>query len=123
MVSYPIPWPLLGGFEDALLLIAELRNQERPTLYETAIRNKIVAAVKVSDAQTKAYCKAHPKKYMMPASRPVRHILVAKKSLAETIYKKLMASASFTARPRRPRTPPRTTPISREPARAHRTGA
>jgi foldase protein PrsA len=86
-----------AGLEQQGLTIPELRNQQRTTLYETAIRNKIVAAVRVSDAQAKAYYTAHPKKYMTPASRPVRHILVAKRSLAETIYRKLKAGASFTA--------------------------
>lgn len=84
-----------AGLKQEGLTLAELQNQQRTTLYENAISKKVTASVKVSDARVRAYYRAHLKQYVTPASRSVRHILVAKKSLAETIYTKLKAGASF----------------------------
>ncbi len=72
-----------------------LRSQELLQLSETAIQTKVTADAKVTDAQAKAYYAKHPSSYKSPATRSVRHILVAKKALADSLYAKLKAGASF----------------------------
>jgi foldase protein PrsA len=88
-------------FEAALkqqgLTLSELREQERLSLTEKAIQQKVVAGAHVSDAAAKAYYAKHKSSYAVPATREVRHILVAKKALADTLYARLQNGASFAA--------------------------
>lgn len=73
----------------------QFRNQERIQLAETALQTKIANGAKVSDSEARAYWTKHKADYKTPASRSVRHILVAKKTLADSLYKKLKNGASF----------------------------
>ena len=79
------------------LTLAQFRNEERIQLAESALQTKITSTAQVSDAQARAYWAKHRSDYRTPASRSVRHILVAKKSLADMLYRKLQGGASFTA--------------------------
>jgi foldase protein PrsA len=53
--------------------------------------------VKVPDAEAQKYYDDNKATYTTPESRDVRHILVAKKALAEEIRKELVAGADFAA--------------------------
>jgi foldase protein PrsA len=77
------------------LTYAQFRNQERTQLAESALQTKITSGAKVSDGEARAYWAKHKSDYKTPESRSVRHILVAKKSLADSLYKKLKNGASF----------------------------
>jgi foldase protein PrsA len=79
------------------LTYAQFRSQERIQLAESALQTKITNSAKVSDSEARAYWAKHKSSYKTPASRSVRHILVAKKSLADSLYKKLKNGASFAA--------------------------
>src|SRR6266849_6641457 len=50
---------------------------------------------KVTEAQVTAYYNSHKSQYGQPETRDVRHILVAKKALADSIYAQLKAGANF----------------------------
>jgi foldase protein PrsA len=56
---------------------------------------KITGAVKVTDAEIKAYYDAHKSTYAQAASRDVRHILVNNKKLADSIETQLKGGADF----------------------------
>ena len=73
----------------------QFRAQERIQLAESALQAKIANGAKVSDSDARAYWSKHKSDYKTPASRSVRHILVAKKSLADSLYAKLKNGASF----------------------------
>lgn len=74
---------------------AELRREERVQLSEAAVQNAVIAKVKIGDAQARAYYASHRGDYRRPASRPVRHILVKTKPLADKLYARLRNGASF----------------------------
>jgi parvulin-like peptidyl-prolyl isomerase len=57
----------------------------------------VTADVKISDADLMKYYTAHKKQFSQPASREVRHILVKKKSLADSLYAQLKGGADFGA--------------------------
>ena len=94
-----------GGSEQQLqaqmkaqgLTEAELEQEERLAVTESQLEKKLTAGLAVSDAAVKAYYDAHASSYVTPASRTVRHILVAKKALADTIYAQLRGGADFAA--------------------------
>ncbi|MCW2977778.1 MAG: PpiC-type peptidyl-prolyl cis-trans isomerase [Actinomycetia bacterium] len=56
---------------------------------------KVTGAVKVTDADIKAYYDAHKSTYSKAASRDVRHILVNNKKLADSIETQLKGGADF----------------------------
>ena len=58
---------------------------------------KVTTDVKVGDAEVKAYYDKNKATYVQAESRDVRHILVAKKALADSIYAQLKAGADFAA--------------------------
>jgi foldase protein PrsA len=67
---------------------AEVRNQ----LVDQALYNKVTKGVKVDEKQINAYFKQNAAQFPdAAASRQVRHILVKKKALADSIYKQLKA--------------------------------
>jgi foldase protein PrsA len=74
---------------------ADLEEQERLELTQSAIQAKVTGGVKVSDDDAKAYYASHKSSFEQPQSRSVRHILVAKKALADSIYRQLQAGADF----------------------------
>jgi len=88
----------LGGekkYEQTLaqqgLTDATARGEIEAQLISEALYNKVTANVKVSDKAITDYYKSHPSLYVQKASRDVRHILVNKKTLADSLYAKLVA--------------------------------
>ncbi len=80
------------GFTDE-----EVRAGIKLQLIREKVDMKVAADVKVSDNDVKAYYDKHPQVYQTPAqpeSRDVRHILVKKKALADSIYQQLQANPS-----------------------------
>ena len=74
-----------------------LRDQLRAKLLSDKLYQAILAKVKVTDADIKAYYDSHKAQFMQPESREVQHILVKKKALADEIYAKLKNGADFAA--------------------------
>jgi parvulin-like peptidyl-prolyl isomerase len=78
------------GFTDE-----EVRAGIKLQLIRERVFAKVTKDVKVSDNDIKAYYDKHKSQYETPAqpeSRDVRHILVKKKALADTIYSQLQAN-------------------------------
>jgi parvulin-like peptidyl-prolyl isomerase len=73
----------------------QARQEIRIQLISQALYKKITGDVKVSDSDIKAYYVTHKSQYGQPATRDVRHILVTKKSLADSLYAQLKAGANF----------------------------
>jgi parvulin-like peptidyl-prolyl isomerase len=73
----------------------QARDAIRQQLISQALFKKVTGAVKVSDADIKAYYDTHKTQYVQPESRDVRHILVTKKALADSLYQQLKGGANF----------------------------
>jgi foldase protein PrsA len=72
---------------------AEVRNQ----LIDQALFNKVTKNVKVSDKKINSYFKQNASQFPDAASsRQVRHILVKKKALADSIYRQLKSGTDKT---------------------------
>jgi foldase protein PrsA len=75
----------------------QAKEEVRASLIAEAVFKKVTDKVNVSQNDIKAYYDSHKSQYVQPQSREVRHILVTKKALAETLWSKLKAGASFAA--------------------------
>jgi parvulin-like peptidyl-prolyl isomerase len=78
------------GFTDE-----EVRAGIKATLIREKVFAKVTSDVKVSDDDIKAYYDKHQSVYETPAqpeSRDIRHILVKKKALADSLYAQLQAN-------------------------------
>lgn len=78
------------GFTDK-----EVRAGIKLQVIREKVFKKVTADAKVSDSDIQAYYDKNKTRYTQPAtppSRPVRHILVKKKALADTIYAQLQAN-------------------------------
>jgi parvulin-like peptidyl-prolyl isomerase len=75
----------------------QAKEEVRASLIAEAVFKKVTGKVNVSQKDIKAYYNSHKSQYVQPESREVRHILVTKKALAETLWSKLKAGASFAA--------------------------
>src|SRR5436309_1109821 len=75
----------------------QAREEVRASLLAEAVFKKVTDKVKVSNKDIANYYDSHKSQYVQPASREVRHILVTKKALAETLYSRLKAGANFAA--------------------------
>jgi parvulin-like peptidyl-prolyl isomerase len=69
----------------------EVRNQ----LISEELFKKVTGTVTVSKQEIKAYYNSHKSQYGQPQTREVRHILVPKKALADSIYAQLKSGANF----------------------------
>jgi parvulin-like peptidyl-prolyl isomerase len=74
---------------------SQVRSEVRSQLVSEALYKKVTGDVKVSDAEVKAYYKSHTSEFQQAASRTVRHILVKKKTLADSIYSQLKGGGDF----------------------------
>jgi len=74
---------------------AQARDAIRQQLVSQALFKKVTGDVKVSDSDIKAYYDAHKSQYVQPESRDVRHILVTKKALADSLYQQLKSGGNF----------------------------
>jgi foldase protein PrsA len=73
----------------------QVRADIKAQLISEALFKKVTDGVKVSSADVHKYYVAHPGQYKQPESREVRHILVKKKTLADSIYTQLKKGADF----------------------------
>jgi foldase protein PrsA len=73
----------------------QAREAIKEQLVSQALFKKVTGSVKVSDADIKAYYSSHKSQYVQPESRDVRHILVQKKALADSLYTQLKSGANF----------------------------
>jgi parvulin-like peptidyl-prolyl isomerase len=73
----------------------QARQAIKEQLVSQALFKKVTGSVKVSDADIKAYYSSHKSQYVQPESRDVRHILVQKKALADSLYAQLKSGANF----------------------------
>jgi parvulin-like peptidyl-prolyl isomerase len=73
----------------------QARDAIREQLVSQALFKKLTTEVKVSDADIKQYYDTHKTQYVQPESREVRHILVTKKALADSLYQQLKGGANF----------------------------
>ena len=75
----------------------QAKEEVRASLIAEDLFKKITDKVKVSQSDIKAYYTSHKSQYVQPESREVRHILVTKKALADSLWAKLKAGANFAA--------------------------
>jgi parvulin-like peptidyl-prolyl isomerase len=73
----------------------QAKVEVRAQLISEALFKKVTGNVKTSQNEIKAYYNSHKSQYGQPETRDVRHILVAKKALADSIYAQLKAGANF----------------------------
>ena len=75
----------------------QAKEEVRASLISEALFKNVTDKVSVSQKDIKAYYVSHKSQYVQPESRDVRHILVTKKALADTLWAKLKAGANFAA--------------------------
>jgi len=73
----------------------QAKEEVRAQLISEELFKKVTGDVKVSKDEIKAYYNSHKSQYGQPQTRDVRHILVAKKALADQLYAQLRAGANF----------------------------
>jgi parvulin-like peptidyl-prolyl isomerase len=75
----------------------QVRDDVRASVVQNKIYDKVTAGVTVSDKEIEDYYKKNKQNYVQPASRDVRHILVKKKALADSLYQRAAGGANFAA--------------------------
>jgi parvulin-like peptidyl-prolyl isomerase len=75
----------------------QVREDVRASVVQNKIYEKVTAGVTVSDKEVEEYYKKNKQNYVQPASRDVRHILVKKKALAESLYQRAINGENFAA--------------------------
>jgi parvulin-like peptidyl-prolyl isomerase len=73
----------------------QAREAIRQQLVSQALFKKVTGDIKASDADIKQYYNTHKSQYVQPESRDVRHILVTKKALADSLYQQLKNGGNF----------------------------
>jgi parvulin-like peptidyl-prolyl isomerase len=73
----------------------QAREAIRQQLVSQALFKKVTGDIKASDADIKQYYNSHKSQYVQPESRDVRHILVTKKALADSLYQQLKNGGNF----------------------------
>ena len=73
----------------------QARTAIRDQLTSRKTAAKVTSDVKPSDSDIKQYYTTHKSQYVQPESRDVRHILVAKKALADSLYQQLKSGGNF----------------------------
>ncbi len=73
----------------------QAKEEVRAQLISEELFKKVTSGVKVSKEEVKAYYNSHKSQYGQPQTREVRHILVAKKDLADKLYAQLKSGANF----------------------------
>jgi parvulin-like peptidyl-prolyl isomerase len=73
----------------------QAKEEVRAQLISEELFKKVTSSVTVSKGEIKAYYNSHKSQYGQPQTRAVRHILVAKKDLADKLYAQLKAGANF----------------------------
>ena len=75
----------------------QVRSEIKNQLVSEKIYEKVTEGVKVDDAAIAKYYNEHKGDYKVKESRDVRHILVAKKALADSLYSQLKNGGNFAA--------------------------
>jgi parvulin-like peptidyl-prolyl isomerase len=75
----------------------QVREDVRASVVQNKIYEKVTTDVAVSDKDVADYYKKNKQNYVQPASRDVRHILVKKKSLADSLYQLVTSGENFAA--------------------------
>jgi len=75
----------------------QVREDVRASVVQNKIYEKVTAGVTVSDKEIEQYYKKNKQNYIQPESRDVRHILVKKKALAESLYQRAKSGENFAA--------------------------
>ena len=75
----------------------QAKEATRAQLISEELFKKVTKNITVSKEEIKAYYTSHKSQYGQPQTREVRHILVAKKALADKLYAQLKSGASFAA--------------------------
>jgi foldase protein PrsA len=75
----------------------QAREEVRASLIAEAVFKKVTDKVDVTNKDIANYYDSHKSQYVQPESRDVRHILVTKKALADTLYAQLKSGANFAA--------------------------
>jgi foldase protein PrsA len=73
----------------------QARDAIRQQLVSQALFKKVTGSVTVSDAAIKDYYNTHKTQYVQPETREVRHILVTKKALADSLYQQVKSGGNF----------------------------
>jgi foldase protein PrsA len=73
----------------------QAKEEVRAQLISEDLFKKVTGDVTVTKDQIKAYYNSHKSQYGQPQTRDVRHILVAKKALADQLYAQLKSGANF----------------------------
>ena len=73
----------------------QARDAIRQQLISQALFKKVTVSVTVSDAAIKDYYNTHKTQYVQPETREVRHILVTKKALADSLYQQVKSGGNF----------------------------
>jgi parvulin-like peptidyl-prolyl isomerase len=73
----------------------QAREEIRAQLVSQEVFKKVTGEIKVTDSDIKEYYNSHKSQYVQPESREVRHILVQKKALADSLYAQLKSGANF----------------------------
>lgn len=75
----------------------QVRREIENQLISEKIYEKVTEGVKVTDEEITKYYESHKSDYKVAESRDVRHILVAKKPLADDLYRQLQNGGNFAA--------------------------
>jgi parvulin-like peptidyl-prolyl isomerase len=75
----------------------QVREDVRASVVQNKIYEKVTSGVTVSDKEVEEYYKKNKQNYIQPESRDVRHILVKKKALAESLYQRAKSGENFAA--------------------------
>jgi parvulin-like peptidyl-prolyl isomerase len=75
----------------------QVREDVRASVVQNKIYEKVTADVTVTDKDVESYYKKNKQNYVQPASRDVRHILVKKKAVADSLYQQVTSGANFAA--------------------------
>jgi parvulin-like peptidyl-prolyl isomerase len=73
----------------------QVREDVRASVVQNKIYEKVTADVTISDKDVEEYYKKNKQNYIQPASRDVRHILIKKKALAESLYQRAIGGEDF----------------------------
>jgi parvulin-like peptidyl-prolyl isomerase len=79
------------------LTAEQIEKDVRNQLISEKIYAKVTEGIKVTDPEISKYYDEHKKDYEVAESRDVRHILVAKKALADQLYTQLQNGGNFAA--------------------------
>jgi parvulin-like peptidyl-prolyl isomerase len=75
----------------------QVREDVRASVVQNKIYDAVTKDVAVTDKDIDEFYKKNKQNYVQPASRDVRHILVKKKALADSLYEQVSGGANFAA--------------------------